>query len=85
MSDMTNESIPENTLVGRPTLADRHYGHYVTVEEAARRMGCSKRHVERIIAVNDKKKIGVAKIGRRMVRINWPKFDAALATGNLKS
>lgn len=58
---------------------------YVTVKEAARRLNCSERHVERVIAVNDKKKIGVAKIGRRMIRINWPKFDAALSTGTIQS
>jgi excisionase family DNA binding protein len=60
-------------------------GEYVTPDEAAKRLGCSKRHVERIIAANDAATVGVRRVGRRVVRLHWPTFDRAMTAGRLRS
>lgn len=58
---------------------------YVSVNEAAKRLTCSVRTIERIMASNDGKKIGLIKVGRKMNRLNWLTFQRALESGTLRS
>jgi hypothetical protein len=58
---------------------------YLSIREAAGRIGCSVRHLERIIAVNDRRRIGLAKIGRRLTRLNWAVFEQAFLAGQIRS
>ena len=58
---------------------------FITIKEVALRLNCSERHVERLLCVNDKKKTGLVKVGRRMVRVEWGKFMAALTSGTMHS
>ena len=58
---------------------------FVSIQETARRVGCSVRHLHRVLAVNDDKKTGRVRIGRRAVRIDWTRFEAAMRAGTLQS